>query len=196
MVKRDYGFAPNPFYGFCSLCTCKPVIRRVAEVGDWVLGTGSRSRGRENHIVFAMRVTEALTFDEYWNDPRFRDKRPTLRGSLKQAFGDSIYHRRVGTSTWIQENSHHSHLNGMPNLRNVANDTKTDRVLISDEYVYFGGEGPQLPARFRHPGADLRAGRGHKCKFPSELVEDFVRWVRSLDDVGYAGEPLDWVRTP
>ncbi len=28
--RRDYGFAPNPFHGICTLATCKPVIRRVA----------------------------------------------------------------------------------------------------------------------------------------------------------------------
>src|SRR5882762_6472831 len=41
VVARDFGFAPNPFYGFCTLATCKPRIRAHACVGDWVLGTGS-----------------------------------------------------------------------------------------------------------------------------------------------------------
>ena len=42
VVARDYGFAPNPFYGCCTLATCKPIIRRMAQVGDWVIGTGSK----------------------------------------------------------------------------------------------------------------------------------------------------------
>ena len=105
VVARDYGFAPNPFYGFCTVCTCKPVIRRVASVGDWIVGTGSKTRNRQNQIVFAMRVTEALAIDEYWSDPRFANKRPTLYGSKRQAFGDNIYHRDA-SGRWIQENSH------------------------------------------------------------------------------------------
>jgi len=35
VVARDYGFAPNPFFGFCTLATCKPRLRSVAQVGDW-----------------------------------------------------------------------------------------------------------------------------------------------------------------
>ena len=38
VIKRDFGFAPNPFGEFCTLATCKPVIRKVANVNDWVFG--------------------------------------------------------------------------------------------------------------------------------------------------------------
>ena len=170
VVARDYGFAPNPFYGFCTVCTCKPVIRRVASVGDWIVGTGSKTRNRQNQIVFAMRVTEALTIDEYWSDPRFANKRPTLYGSKRQAFGDNIYHRDA-SGRWIQENSHHSHQDGTQNIRNIVNDTQTDRVLISDDYVYFGGEGPEIPARFTGRDNDIRARRGHRSNFPLWFVD-------------------------
>src|ERR1039458_1212005 len=76
VVARDYGFAPNPFFGICTLATCKPGIRGVAQIGDWVVGTGSKARGRDTHIVYAMRVTGAMTFDQYWTDPRFQAKKP------------------------------------------------------------------------------------------------------------------------
>ena len=36
----DTGFAPNPFWGYCTLATCKPGIRRPAEQGDWIIGSG------------------------------------------------------------------------------------------------------------------------------------------------------------
>ena len=38
-TPRDYGFAPNPYFGYCTLATCKPVIRRCAGVGDWIAWT-------------------------------------------------------------------------------------------------------------------------------------------------------------
>jgi len=41
VVRRDSGFAPNPFEGHCTIATCEPQIRRIASVGDCVLGTGS-----------------------------------------------------------------------------------------------------------------------------------------------------------
>jgi hypothetical protein len=51
VVARDYGFAPNPFFGVCTLATCKPLIRRIAHIGDWIVGTGSKKRKREKRIV-------------------------------------------------------------------------------------------------------------------------------------------------
>lgn len=192
VVLRDYGFAPNPFFGHCTLATCKPRIRRVSAIGDWVVGTGSKQRGRADRLAFAMRVTEALTYDEYWSDPRFNQKRPNLRGSKKQAFGDNIYHRDAGSGTWLQEDSHHSLRDGQPNPENVAHDTQADRVLVSSDFVYWGGAGPTIPARF----AQLYVGRGHRTNFRDGLEEDFVDWLRQRGESGFAGEPLDWSRSP
>ena len=31
VFDHDYGFAPNPFHGVCTLATCKPSIREHAE---------------------------------------------------------------------------------------------------------------------------------------------------------------------
>ena len=198
VVARDYGFAPNPFFGVCSLATCKPKIRSSAVVDDWIMGTGSRSRGRQDHVVYAMRVTEVLNFDQYWSDARFQKKKPNLRGSKKQAFGDNIYHRDATTHRWRQLNSHHSFPNGMPNPANVTVDTGTNRILVSSDFTYWGGMGPVLPKHFRDYGPShetVCAGRGHRNHFPTEVVEELIAWIRSLDQSGYSGEPLDWVRS-
>lgn len=194
VVARDYGFAPNPFYGFCTLATCKPVIRRIAQVGDWVIGTGSRKHGRDENIVYAMRVTEVMSFDQYWNAPRFQSKKPNLRGSKKQAFGDNIYHRDIKTKRWRQEDSHHSHPDGTPNRENIINDTKNNRVLLSDDFVYWGGDGPILPKKLRnYDGFNICCERrGHKNNFPEKMISEFITWFRSLNKKGYCGYPIDW----
>ena len=189
VVARDYGFAPNPFYGFCTLATCKPDIRRRAVAGDWVIGTGSTPKGRGGHAVHVMRVTETMTFNEYWGDPRFRDKRPDMRASIKKAFGDNIYYRDEITNEWRQMDSHHSYGDGTQNQRNVCNDTRVDRVLVSDDFIYWGGGGPKIPD-FR--GVNLRCGRGYKCRFPEEVVGDFIAWTRGFNDRGYCSAPLEW----
>ena len=192
-VARDYGFAPNPFYGCCTLATCKPAIRLRAEVGDWIIGTGAVGAGNDGDLVFAMRVSETMTLDEYWEDPRFRDKRPNLRGSLKQAFGDNIYHRDDGQ--WDQANSHHSFHDGSPNPENVDHDTKADRVLVSEDFMYFGGNGPRIPDKFREleDGSDFCAqSRGHRCNFPEGVENEFVEWLDSLGDGGFLGRPGGW----
>ena len=90
VVARDFGFAPNPFGGYCTLATCKPPIRERAEVGDIIIGT--RASPKKNEIVYFMEVSEVSNFQQYWEDPRFKVKRPNMYGSKKQAFGDNIYH--------------------------------------------------------------------------------------------------------
>lgn len=192
VVARDYGFAPNPFFGVCTLATCKPRIRAVAEPGDWVIGTGSQQQRRRGYLVYAMKVAYAITFDEYWRDAAYRGKRPKLRGSWKQAYGDNIYCRN-GVRGWYQRDSHHSHADGSVNEKNVARDTQADRVLVGERYAYVGGAGPRIPARFReYGGHDVCAHRGHKCRFPAALVQEFVTWFESLELQGFLARPLNW----
>jgi hypothetical protein len=199
VVARDYGFAPNPFFGICTLATCKPNIRSVAAIGDWVMGTGSKQWNREHQVVYAMRVTESTTFELYWTDPRFQQKKPNLRGSKKQAFGDNIYSRDADGRHWCQTNSHHSLVDGSPNPRNVNADTGTNRVLLSNDFVYWGGKGPKIPMRFLNYGRyreNVCAGRGYKNRFSPQLVEKVIDWIRSFHETGFCGEPLDWRQTP
>jgi hypothetical protein len=191
VVARDYGFAPNPFWGYCTLATCKPDVRRSAQVGDWVVGTGSAVRGRKGYIVYAMKVAEAMTFDAYWRDPRFEQKKPNLRGSNKRAFGDNIYHAVDGR--WLQLDSHHSFADGRPNPRNIKNDTQADRVLVATDFTYWGGSGPRLPENLRDfEGHDLCIGRGYKKYFPAAMEKAFVEWRDSQHVGGCVGRPLDW----
>jgi hypothetical protein len=72
-MTRDFGFAPNPFGGFCTLATCKPHIRKKAKVGDWIIGTGSKEiKLTFDSLIYVMKITEKLDLDVYWNDPRFQ----------------------------------------------------------------------------------------------------------------------------
>ena len=196
VVARDFGFAPNPFFGVCTLATCKPNIRRVAKIGDWVIGTGSSDRARKGFLVYAMCITGAMTFNAYWAASQFHRKKPNLRGSKKQAFGDNIYFKDA-KGEWHQLDSHHSYQGGAPNKFNIENDTQTDRILVSTDYAYWGGSGPEIPREFRnYQGFDICAVRNHKSEFPEALVNDFVAWFRLLGANGYLGAPLEWPRTP
>lgn len=192
VVARDYGFAPNPFFGMCTLVTCKPRIRSAANIGDWVVGTGSTKKKRQGYLVYAMQVTEAMSYNQYWNDSRFNNKKPNLQGSVKQAYGDNIYFKD-DLGHWHQQNSHHSHRDGSPNCANICHDTKTDRILVSTNYIYLGRSKIVIPRRFRnYNGTDICALRNHKSNFPAEMVNDFATWVQSLDMNGFHDEPLDW----
>lgn len=197
VVRFDSGFAPNPFHGYCTLATCKPGIRKHAEVGDWVVGTGSSGREvrRGGHLVYAMRVTESLTTTQYWCDPRFRRKRPDLSHNWVAASGDNIY-EPIGPSEWKQLNSYHTRNDGKPDTHHIRRDTGVARILISEDFVYYGGEGPKLPERFLRGGRMdiLRAPRNYQRVQDEQVIASFEAWFRSQGGQGYEGKPWDWVR--
>ena len=197
VVRFDSGFAPNPFYGYCTLATCKPDIRRHAQVGDWVIGSGSNDRSirRGCFLVYAMRVTESMTFDAYAVDPRFEKKKPLREGSRKQSCGDNIYFRDTPDGDWQQCDSFHSHNDGSTHLKHVQRDTGVNRVLISNDFVYFGGTGPKIPPELQSNNgrALCKNGIGRSCFSDPELVEGLGYWVRGLGVVGYQGPPHEWI---
>lgn len=144
IVARDYGFAPNPFGKICTLSACKPDIRRVAKVGDWIFGTGSVPNKAQGKLIYAMEVNEILTFEQYWADPRFQFKKPQMNGSLRQMYGDNIYYKDIN-GKWIQKDSHHANLDGSINYNNLNTDLKGKYVLISYNYYYFGKNFIDIP---------------------------------------------------
>lgn len=92
VLTHDSGFAPNVSHGYCTLATCKPKIRMNANVGDWVIGTGSLLRDDdEDRLLYAMRVEEVLSFDEYFERKEFEYKKPK-DSDLHDSQGDNIYY--------------------------------------------------------------------------------------------------------
>jgi len=189
IVARDYGFAPNPFGGYCTLATCKPLIRKNAKVGDWVIGTGAKTKfNLAGKLIFAMKVVEKLSFDSYWNDPRFQFKKPFLRGSLKSCYGDNIYHRN--DDRWHQENSHHSFPNGKQNEKNTATDTRWPYVLISNHFYYLGENCVEIPGSLKR--FVCHTGRLHK-KVSEGSAEKLVYWLETNFKPELLGHPLQFL---
>jgi hypothetical protein len=193
VVARDYGFAPNPFYSWCTLATCKPRIRAAAAVSDWVIGTGAKPYNLAGHLIFAMRVEEICDFGAYWSDSRFLAKKPVLNGSLKQLYGDNIYHLEQGL--WKQEDSHHSGPGGRSNRHNIKRDTSANRVLLSQRFVYYGENAPAIPKRFRpyRPTEEEICSfrQGHRV-LSQKLTESFVSWLEQEGKWGLQGMPLEF----
>jgi len=190
VIDHDLGFAPNPFHGICTLAACKPKIRQYAEVGDYIVGTGSRPNCGLGRLTYWMRIDEIIDFDRYWSDPRFRRKRPVMRGSLMLRYGDNAYHRDPNTGCFIQEDSFHSEPAGQVSASNLRRDTgTTDRVLLAREFAYWGAEGPAVPADFPE---FVHRTQGHKCCFPSERAEAFAAWLREQPARGCVGDPTNW----
>jgi hypothetical protein len=173
-LRVDDGAAPNPYWDTCTLAICKPVIRRKAAVGDWVVGLGSKNSpigDISTRVVYAMRVTKILSMKEY----------DTFCGrALTEKIPDwtsSDFRRRVGDC--IYDFSRH----GKPSIRrsvhNKAN-RKTDlsglNVLLSDHFYYFGDRPLCLPEYLlpiTHPT------QGHKSRFNKRYASRFVSWIEN-----------------
>ena len=169
IVTYDTGFAPNPFFGYCTLVCCKPAIRRSASVGDWIIGLTPKAQG--NRVVYFMRVDEKMTIAEYWKDKRFRQKRPQSRGDARRQCGDNIY-EPLATGGFRQLPSFHS--NGEAEDERIKKqDVGGMNALISETFAYYGAKAIPLPSAL----SPLVAGRHHKSRFSTELLSAFHRFA-------------------
>lgn len=175
-VSYDLGFAPNPFGGMCSLACCKPKIREKAVHGDWVIGLTGVKIKPAMRCVFAMIVTRDMSFDDYWAHPEFPTRRPVRNGTPKKQVGDNIYHRDKPRSPWLQEDSVHSRVDGTQCPLNTAHDTRINRVLLSDRFVYFGASAPPVPQPILNALEYERNPRDYR-RFDTITAKPLIDWL-------------------
>ncbi len=174
ILPYDSGFAPNPYGRACTLACCKPVIRRTASPDDWAIGTmPAPDAGR---LTYAMRVTQALPFDLYWD--AFPEKRPP-----EDPRGDNIYQPDPRARLVQVPNPSHD-------ARSVKRDLHANRVLISTHFYYFGREAPRLPPQFH---CLLATTQGHRRIRPGSKDHPqfiaLVEWLERESKPGRYGEP-------
>jgi hypothetical protein len=186
IVAHDTGFAPNPFWGYCTLATCKPSIRRVALPGDWIVGLQPKASG--HGVVYFMQVQEVLTIPDYFADKRFSRKMPDFTTqAVVDKCGDSIYEPLPGGG-FRQLQSMHSHLKSpVEDPRRKAHDLKGVNVLVSRQFAYFGSDAKPLPPELK----GIVPGRGHRCRFPDDLVSGFIKFTSRFRTGVYA-PPCEW----
>lgn len=193
VVDRDFGFAPNPFHGACTLATCMPRIRAKAQIDDWIVGMGGARLKATGRCVYVMRVTQTASFNEYWLATEFFDKRPVRNGSSAMMVGDSIYHRDSLETPWAQLDSHHSNPDGTINEVNLAKDTSADRVLISRDFYYFGKIAPTVPSMIL-TGLGYKNGIGHR-KYGLDRASMLLSWLHNEHPAAHnlvSADPFDF----
>jgi len=216
VITVDSGFAPNPRNGYCTLATCKPVIRKRADPGDWVIATGSTdfNPGPKERLIYAMRVEETLTYDEYFEDDRFEHRKP-FSGPQYDSHGDNIYFTSddiegerfdpdtddgrsyyrsqfqerdcsfTDESSFVQlDNPHHD-------PGELYNDTRfspdREAVLVSTDYYYFGEKLVELP--------DSDVLRNQLIKGYTDEKGDLRRGEDEIKDEMIIQEMVKWIRT-
>jgi hypothetical protein len=174
-IPVDDGAAPNPYFEVCTLAICKPVIRRVAEVGDWVVGVGSKNvQGIDysGNLVYAMKVTDKMTlkeYDEYCRN-ELNGKIPNVKSSkYEEKVGDCIYDYSLDITGKLR-----------PSVHNYGN-RKTDlgglNVLLSTHFYYFGNKAISIPDYLL---GMIKQGQGHKSNSNNHLRLNFIEWIENL----------------
>jgi len=138
-----------------------------------------------------MRVAEKFDFDAYWSDPRFRCKRPKMTGPKISKVGDNTYRRCGNTGDWCQEISMHN-IPGTPvkTRPHVRRDTSVDKVLVGNEFTYWGGEGPIIPDEL----LGMFKSRDFQRNHPPENLKKLHTLLNLNTPLGYVSEPIDWSR--
>lgn len=194
ILASDTGFAPNPFWGYCTLACCKPMIRRTASVGDWIVGLTPKHLG--HRIAYAMKVSEKITVADYWRDKRFREKRPKMRRKdVVLRCGDNIY-KPIPGGKFQQKHSRHSNKDGSENTTRKKRDLGGEYVLVSKTFSYFGVTAKELPNEFD----EITPGRGHRRfeydntaikKGADRMVVKLIKHLEKLPK-GIKGNPRKW----
>jgi hypothetical protein len=158
VVDHDHGDAPNPFGDLCTLAKCKfgskkRNIVEMAEVGDWIAGTGgadlTKSAGH-GKLIYAMRVDEKIPLADYCR---------SMNGKRIDAEHEAVEDGRY--------------------------------ALISRHFYYFGRNAidlSEIPSQHLHHPFE-KSGRGHRCNFTEEYVEQFAQWLQRTFKVGRHGPP-------
>jgi len=175
------GFAPNYNGGMLSLATCKAGIREKAKVGEWVAGFTSKTLNEDEvgkeRLVYLMQVSEILTFEEYWD--KYPEKRPD-----RNPLGDNIYLTEAQAEKCKcekKETSHPKYVHARPLCKHttddeISTDLKSEKVLISRNFRYFGAKNPlEIPEDVNIDVPKGQLGYGQITK--GERTDRFVDFV-------------------
>ena len=212
IVETDSGFAPNPYFGTCTLACCKPMIRRgignrllrssgragirelrcddpgyIRSQNIWIVGLSGASlwdRPRRS-VVYAMQVTDVLDFESYFD--KHPQKRPVRAGGVTSDdpawHGDAIYTGNDPVTARQLAPSAHSD-GDREHLGNKKRDLGGEYVLLSDHFIYFGKDAPYVPLEER-----LHHGRGHRVNHSPEVLAELESWLNGpwsdlFNDIG------------
>ena len=181
VMKTDSGLAPNPFWGFCTLALCTPNHQGIKlSAHDWIIGTESIAFGGK--LIYAMKVSEKIHFHAYFEDKRFKKKKPNLSGNWKEKCGDNIY--------FLDENDNWMQLPALYHNtpESIAQDTRYPYTYVSEQFYYFGEKAIEIPRDF---SALIRDRQGCKCNHQAKVMSGFVEWIETTFHTGVQGLPSD-----
>lgn len=174
-IPIDDGAAPNPYWGLCTLVICKPKIRAVAKVGDWIAGVGGMNVNGKDYsgkLVYTMKVTEVLTMKVYDRFCRkgLKEKIPHVRHKdYARRVGDCIYDFDKDPTGRLRPSVH--------NYKNKATDLGGKHALMSDHYYYFGINAIEIRSCLK---SIINQGQSHKSILNEPVKIEFIDWIQNF----------------
>ena len=171
-IPYDDGAAPNPFWNICTLVICKPVIRRTAEVGDWIVGLGSKNSPMgdlSEKIIYIMLVTKKISMREYNNYCKqyLPNKIPDIQNQdQRRHVGDCIYDFSVSNEGKLRP--------GVHTEENRPTDLRGKNALLSSHFYYFGDNPIDLQPQFH---SMIKSNQGHKSTANDPVKYNFIKWL-------------------
>lgn len=191
-LTNDSGFAPNPFWGYLTLATCKPRIRASKNVDDWIAGFTSKKLGDQpgqEKLIYLMKITDTLSIAEYFRASRFKNKVPTLSAhDFVHKAGDNIY-RPLSQGAFAPDDFEQI-ANPNHTDKNKLKDLSGSKVLISDDFFYFGRNALVIPSNVRPKVPKGQSSQGVRTD-DQTLIQDFIIYV-SRHGKGIHGAPHKW----
>lgn len=172
VLATDAGMAPCVDNNMLTLSCCKPMIRKHAIPGDWVIAVAPKQCGI-GRVAYVGHISEILSLGEY--ERRFRGRRDAIYRAKPGAMGEEL--------VALRKDYHEDE-------RSRARDRGGKNALIFDPFWYWGGTG--IPARGEI--ADLAhyfVGQTTK-RSTDETIAQLKEWVHMVSKPGIHGRP----RTP
>jgi hypothetical protein len=168
VIVNDYGSAPNYGPPRVTLATCKPRIRKAAQPGDLLIAfAGKPIDPNPDKVVWVGAVSEKLTFEEYWKEPRFQRKKPKWT-----ARPDNIYRPIRGRLQQVQNDIHGPF--------DAERDTRGEFVLVFEPAWHLQLDASALPTHFSSLRLDASNRRGERRgEVPDGIAREFLDWARA-----------------
>jgi hypothetical protein len=168
----DDGMAPATAGGLVSLATCKPVIRRCARRGDWLIGF-LPSPVPPGIVGWAGRIDRIMEHADY--------------ESSFQGRPDAVYRRAEdGRMVRLRSDYH-------PRPADMAKDLSGPVLLFDRRLTWYFGDRPQtLPDHLMHLAP---RGQGHRVnpRVPGD-EEQLLAWLNECGSPGLHGRPRNGTR--
>jgi len=178
-MVADNGGAPCVSNGLLSLAICKPMIRKMAEIGSLIFGFGGKSY--EQRLIYIASVTDKLRGD-YYSQPKYSKRH------------DCIYREANGEAQIRSDARYHS--SGDQLKHDVGSTFERADVLLSKDFRYLGKQGT---ADYKNNFPKINElinslKRGHRVNLSPEVHSELIK-LKTLIWKNYPhnfrGEPSD-----